>query len=530
MNNPFHEDWLRRLREDLRTGNTDSLTSNIESAGLEVILDPEFCELACQEDDRQVAILIGSLGEANAENAASYTRLRAAFQYLTGQVDLQTAASDCAIQDGRTVGFYKSVLEAAKDQKNLEITELFTTVNDLQFAIDLQINTGNSSSVFPLLRKWQTIDKSDLPWLKSCRSIVKRGEKVILKTEARKLAHASEKLISIAPKNQIKVIQEMRVQWASLAYKGKDGASALNAAQQAYDNDQNDERRFSLAKALILNGKTNFAIEHLRSLLIKTVANQNTTLPKNNKTTPTKFNVLAAEDALIDINKYLKNKDLKPFLMSGTLLGYAREKSLLAHDKDIDLGLIGWENQFTVAEALLQAGHYRLDLSQLTGKNRYLISVDDLKNGMAIDIFLFHQKEDHYLHGIDFDMDFTQNFKFSKFDLHEVEFLDESFYVPSDIDRNLTENYGDWMTPAPSYVVTVESPALCNTHESRSILIYMEIMKTIIKGMKPQRVIRILDHLGLIKNSILGEELEQNLRTWCHQQTVQSAIIRDASS
>ena len=142
---------------------------------------------------------------------------------------------------------------------------------------------------------------------------------------------------------------------------------------------------------------------------------------------------------------------------------------------------------------------------------------------MAADIFIFHDKGDHFLHGIDFDMGFTQNFRFSKFDLVEVEFLDERFYVPSDIDRNLSENYGDWRTPAPSYVVTVESPALCDTPESRTLLVYLEILKTITKRMKPQRVVRILDHLDATHNPVLGHDVRQKLRDWCQQHGAQSA-------
>lgn len=524
MSNPFHEDWLRRFREDLRKGDMESLSANVELAGLDTILDPEFCELVCQEDARQVAILIGSLGEANADEFKSFTRLRASYQYLTSRIDIDTAANECCIIDGRSENFYRLLLVAAKNkQKDLDITQYFATVNDLEYGIKLIINTGNSIALFSLLKKWRTIDKSDLPWLKTCLIIVNRGSKIILKDEANDLAKATEKLVSAAPPKQAKVSQEMRIQWANFAYKGKKGELALKAASEAFAHDQTIERRFSLAQALILNSEINTAITHLNKLLeesLREIDNNNDAAELEKQLN---FNILAAEDTLISINKTLKNKGLKPFLMSGTLLGYAREGNLLPHDKDVDIGIIGWENQFTVAEALLEAGHFKVDLSQLTGHKRFLLSVHDLRNGMAADIFIFHDKGDHFLHGIDFDMGFTQNFRFSKFDLVEVEFLDERFYVPSDIDRNLSENYGDWRTPATSYVVTVESPALCDTPQSRTLLVYLEILKTITKRMKPQRVVRILDHLDATHNPVLGHDVRQKLRDWCQQQGAQSA-------
>jgi hypothetical protein len=243
---------------------------------------------------------------------------------------------------------------------------------------------------------------------------------------------------------------------------------------------------------------------------------------------PSPFDVLAAEDTLVAVNRLLRSKGLQPFLMSGTLLGYARHGGLLPHDKDVDLGLIGWEHQFTVAEALLEAGYFRLDLAQLSGHNRFLMSAHDMRNGMAVDFFLFHDKGDHLLHGIDFDMGFTQNFRFSKFGLQEVEFLDERFYAPDDIDRNLSENYGDWRTPVPSYVVTVESPALCDTPQSRTLLVYLEILKTITKRMKPQRVVRILDHLDATHNPMLGDNVRQKLRDWCQNRLAQQATPEEA--
>jgi hypothetical protein len=124
-------------------------------------------------------------------------------------------------------------------------------------------------------------------------------------------------------------------------------------------------------------------------------------------------------------------------------------------------------------------------------------------------------------------MGFTQNFRFSKFGLQEVDFLDERFYVPDDIDLNLTENYGDWRTPATSYVVTVESPALCDTPESRTLLVYLEILKTITKRMKPQRVVRILDHLDATPNPVLGADVRQRLRAWCDGQLAQPTAVAE---
>lgn len=524
MTNPFHLDWLRRFREDLRVGDMDSLTQQVELAGLDVLLDPEFLALAAQEDARSVVMLIATLGEANSDEPAPYRLWLAAYQYLQQQLELSDAAERCAAAGSSSAAFYVAVLQAAKKGGQLSsIGTAPTHVNDLLFSLELLVNTGHSAAILTLLKKWQVVDRSDMPWLRACRAVAARSLRVHARKEAYELAQTIQRLLDRKPTTQAAVTQEMRVQCAELALKARQGELACQAAQDAFDHDKNVERRFTLAKAHVLAEQLPTAISHMHELLLHTLSGDFSpdSSAINEHTSP--FDVLAAEDTLVAVNRLLRAKGLKPFLMSGTLLGYARHGGLLPHDKDVDLGLIGWEHQFTVAEALLEAGHFRLDLAQLSGHHRYLMSAHDLRNGMAVDFFLFHDKGDHFLHGIDFDMGFTQNFRFSKFDLDEVEFLDERFYVPSDIDRNLSENYGDWRTPASSYVVTVESPALCDTPQSRTLLVYLEILKTITKRMKPQRVVRILDHLDATHNPVLSHDVRQKLRDWCQQQVAKSA-------
>lgn len=525
MTNPFHTDWLRRFREDLRVGDMDSLTQNVELAGLDVLLDPEFLAMASQEDARSVVVLIATLGDANSEQPEPYRRWLAGYQYLQQQLGLDEAAMLCAASGSSEAGYYAAVLDAARNRSPL--TNLGTApvhVTDLQFGLELLVNTGSSAAIPPLLKAWQGVDHSDMPWLRACRAVAARSGKVHARNEAAELAKTIQWLLTKAPSAQAVVAQEMRVQCAELALKSRQGLLACQAAQDAFAHDNHVERRFTLAKAFVLAGDLPKAISHLHELLMHTLSDAFNPESPVNSETGSPFDVLAAEDTLVAVNRLLRAKGLQPFLMSGTLLGYARHGGLLPHDKDVDLGLIGWEHQFTVAEALLEAGHFRLDLAQLSGQNRFLMSVNDLRNGMAVDFFLFHDKGDHFLHGIDFDMGFTQNFRFSKFALHETEFLGERFYVPADIDRNLSENYGDWRTPASSYVVTVESPALCDTPESRTFLVYLEVLKTITKRMKPQRMVRILDHLDASHSVLLGHDVRQKLRAWCQQHIAKPAL------
>jgi hypothetical protein len=519
VTNPFHLDWLRRFREDLRVGDAESLSQHVELAGLDVLLDPDFLALASQEDARSVVVLIATLGEANSKQPALYRRWLATYQYLVQQLDRDSAAQVCSAASASPFGYYVALLTAAKDHSPLANIGTYPThLADLQFGLELLVNTGHSEAIQPLLTAWKGVDTSDMPWLRACRAVAARSARVHTRKESAELARTIQWLVQHAPTTQPAVVQEMRVQCADLALKAHLSDLACQAAQDAFAHDANVQRRFTLAKAHVLAGHLPIALAHMHELLLHSLSSQFTPERSADPISASPFDVLAAEDTLVAVNRLLRAKGLQPFLMSGTLLGHARHGGLLPHDKDVDLGLIGWEHQFTVAEALLEAGYFRLDLAQLSGQNCFLMSAHDLRNGMAVDFFMFHDKGNYFLHGIDFDMGFTQNFRFSKFEVQEVEFLDERFYVPADIDRNLSENYGDWRTPAPSYVVTVESPALCDTPESRTLLVYLEILKTITKNMKPQRLVRILDHLDITDSPLLGTDVRQQLRAWCDDQ------------
>lgn len=496
MSNPLHLDWLRRFREDLRNGDMDQLQADVDLAGLSTLLDPEFLELARQMDARQVVVLIATLGVANAADPSVYERWLAAYQCLQGQVSVDEAAQRCAQAVKGSKAFYQALLSSLDHKAPApQVAGMKLRAQDLRFGIELLADANRSTAITPLLQAWQKLDPTAMPWLRTCRALTMRAKTVRSRHEAGQLAQATQDRLSDAPRGQAAVEQEMRVQLTNLALKSRNGALALEAARSALVNEREPlpERRFAVAKACMMTGDLAQAVALTDGLLRELAQDPPLQEPDHEHHS---FNVASAEDTLVTVNQCLRAAGLRPFLMSGTLLGYARDGALLPHDKDIDLGLLGWEDQFTVAQALLEAGHFDLDLAQLTGHNRFVISARDLRNGMVVDFFFFHDRGDHFLHGIDFDLGFTQNFRFSRFGLRDVDFLGETFSVPDDVDTNLTENYGDWRTPVKSYVVTVEAPALCEQPAlSRLLLVHLEMMKTFGKGLNTERIRRILAYI-----------------------------------
>jgi len=174
-----------------------------------------------------------------------------------------------------------------------------------------------------------------------------------------------------------------------------------------------------------------------------------------------------AEFALRRVNKLLVASGLQPFLISGTLLGCIREGGILPHDKDFDIGIFGWESQYDVAAALLKSGEFSFSVKDLRGSKLYLLPVRHVPSGFDFDIFFFHDRGDHLLHGIDNRLGYTINFKFSKFDLISKNFIGDEFLVPENFDLMLSENYGtNWETPNQSYFVKLQSPALVRNDDA----------------------------------------------------------------
>jgi hypothetical protein len=207
------------------------------------------------------------------------------------------------------------------------------------------------------------------------------------------------------------------------------------------------------------------------------------------------FNAELAAAILRDVNGVLRRAGLKPFIMSGTLLGYVREGGIMKHDKDFDIGIIGWDTQYTAAEALLRSKRYRIDPTRLTGHDLFCMPVMHVASNMCFDMFIYHDKGDHFLHGIDFLAGFTLHFQWSKFDLQEVQFLGDSFYAPADIDRNMAENYGlGWREPDPGYHVKLESPAIARrASHVVNFLAHLEFASAVQKRRDPAYLNRLAD-------------------------------------
>lgn len=523
------------LQEALRPENQHFLPSIVQDTGLEKILDPELFKAVRYFDRRSLLAFLATLGHANGPHPEHFQRWLAATQFMTQQIALEQAVALCTGQRPAMARFYRDVLQALINPQQLPVKVQWTDCpckdEDLRFATDILLDHRAVGWLPMVLHRWRQLDQTDEPWLWMCKTVAERVEYAQNAEKALALASALGMLLQKAKRSHPSLVDLLAPHQVDLLLRAGLTDDALAIAQSLHARKANMSHDYWLMRSHASRSEFEPAMAHARSLLdgiidksIKDTVTPTRPVDGSSSASSKKkrrFDVDTASQSLVTVNRLLRERGLQPFLMSGTLLGYVREGQLLSHDKDIDLGLVGWEQQYALAQALLSAGHYQLSYRGLRGSQTFLIDAVDLKHGMVIDFFFFHPRDDHFLHGIDYKYGFTQNLRFSRFGLKEVDFLGDRFWIPDNADQNLTENYGDWRTPQSSYVVTVESPALLEpTSAKHQFMVLIELMRSIDSNKSVRRVQRILDCCKRLGMNPLSEHLQARLSDWISHQTL----------
>jgi hypothetical protein len=249
----------------------------------------------------------------------------------------------------------------------------------------------------------------------------------------------------------------------------------------------------------------------------------------NKKEQKDEFNLNDAQKALLELNEVLIQIQQTPFLVSGTLLGYAREKDFLSHDKDIDIGIIGWENQFNIIQALIGSGKFSIPVSLINGNKTYIIPAQHLDTGITIDIFYYHFENNLLVTGLNSEWHYIQRFGFTPFSLSPCKFIGIDFHVPSDVDLNLTENYGNWRIPDPDYITHLESPSMLDKGGLIHFLTSRLILVKALNDKKHHKINRIIDVMKKYSHSPYSMDpiLEKQMMDWYECQPHKAKTIHD---
>ena len=192
-----------------------------------------------------------------------------------------------------------------------------------------------------------------------------------------------------------------------------------------------------------------------------------------------------AQDVFHDVINFMREHQSGVFAVSGTLLGIIREKELLSHDIDIDLGVM--EEDIDV-ERLVNAIQVsdkfyikKIDYPVLrvhdSERIRYIkMSIPSLikfghKRGLHIDLFVHFRDNKLRWHGSS-----LHRWDNSEFEIQSINFKGQTVNIPSNPERYLEENYGDWQTPKIDFNCSVDTPNIALQNSCKTICYFVKFL------------------------------------------------------
>jgi hypothetical protein len=203
-----------------------------------------------------------------------------------------------------------------------------------------------------------------------------------------------------------------------------------------------------LATAAIRAGEPEAAAELYRRAIGVLLASSQPPPPA----TVTRLAGLGAQHAIRDLCGTLDRAGVPFFFAAGTALGLVREGRPLGADSDLDVGVFDadWDRE-AVTEAFTRDPRFDLDPHPQSGK----VGLRH-RGGSPVDIFRFYEQDGRVWH----DGVFVR-WHNSPFGVMRREIGGITVPLPENVERYLTECYGDWRTPFPGFdAFTGDAPNL----------------------------------------------------------------------
>ena len=469
---------LASINAALMKGDQSALENAFDGVDIEQLLSQDTIAVTRALGKKPITLLLCTLAEQNGVETVRAKHWLACYQsILREQLEspLDSLSRQNVLRFALECLMHKQSLTAAM----LSGKKIKGNPQAWQDALELLLDHKDWTSALELLRHLGKQPAETQIWLQLAKSLSRRHPLYVeesgqaqVDVDYQVLARLYLLCADAARRAKVPNVYKALVQLASSALE-TDGDLDLAVDQLQALDPQNNTLAFQidLARCLCKQGKSMECIDKLDRAIELLVARQNPSetlspdalqgagvRPDGDKAEKS-FDVKKASRALSDLSRMANEKGTPVFLVSGTLLGYVREGQLLAHDKDIDVGIVGWENQYELCMALQETGLFTVSTEYLKGKDTYYIAIKHNDTGMWIDVFVYHPQGEHWVTGVDFFFGYRQTFAFTPFELQEIEFLGVKMQAPANAELNLTENYGNWRVPDASYLSHLESPS-----------------------------------------------------------------------
>lgn len=165
-----------------------------------------------------------------------------------------------------------------------------------------------------------------------------------------------------------------------------------------------------------------------------------------------------AKKNLLEIQDIFLKNNIFCFLTYGTCLGMIREKEIISHDLDTDIGILAEDWKFDLLRQFTEAG---FTILQIFGMFNYGCEIALAKNGVKTDIMFFYKKDNYVWNALwkngcrNGESDIIKHtYRKGIFDVLAFKQFNtgEFFRVPQDFEEYLIRVYGDdWRIPVKNW-------------------------------------------------------------------------------
>ena len=499
----------------LGQSDTSALEQTLLTFGLPFVCSKSFIDFCRIRNEKPLVLLLCTLAVSNDMHGAWAQRLLDIYQTLTKDGELTGGLKDLAPRH-----VLRQSLALLAQKKNMDLSKgLLGSAQDVCLTIELLLDYDHAEAAFSLLSAQWGKTNIDTYLLELAKAILARQSNNGIQL------HCVKQWIDIYEFIHSKLIntyfESVKEQFALIIAENhlaaKNTPQALAWCNHVHNPQDILKAHYYRAKALCLSNDMAGSLKAMDELLAGIPEQSRDWLETAFKTPgggKSSFNLQAAQAALKDMQKVMSTIDKKIFLVSGTLLGYERVGDFLSHDKDIDVGIYGSNDQFEIIQALRQSRLFHVPMQDIKLTNNYYIPSYHTPTGMPIDVFVYHLVDGKLRTGVQNTFGYLQHFDFTPFELQAIEFVDVPTHAPADIDLNLTENFGNWRVSDPHYISHLESPSTVDVGGPIYLLVArLELLRYIVeqKQVKGERVCQILRrylHTPLGMNEQLLSKIE----------------------
>jgi hypothetical protein len=524
--NKIYKQILKSLKPLILTNRMVELNDVFEKFKIEDILSKEFINYCRSENETSMVIFICTLYLENVDFDQNISKLLKCYQYI------QSNEKDIFL-NFKTENKYLATICEVISTNDFSIFNINSkcTIHDCLLSIELLIDFDKPKFALDILGKnFELINKNKgykrLAIYLCNRNSAIREERHANWSEI--LSVYSHIFHKVKSDKIIQLNSKLSLATTKICLLARKYEETLKFATYAVGDEDVASMKFQLAISnCYLNNlsKSIAYLDELISLLIRQsdefISNKFSTQgsPQNGKA-KSSLNSEKISIALSELKVLFNELNINIFLVSGTLLGFAREKNILSHDKDVDVGIFAHDDIEKTIETIRRSNLFTLKMYHNGQGKIYSIGVLHKSTRTPIDIFIYHEENNKLVTGVEHAFGYIQKFSFSYFDLSPILFLNTQLHIPENYELNLEENFGNWKIPDKSYISHLESPSTLDKGEIIYLIVLrLELLKAIRENSQEKltKIISI-NELYKIEPFSISAKLMENIKSrWLHK-------------